>query len=164
MPSPGAIASIDWCICCPASGCWFSAGGGWGSIYTLFYSKRFWSVLGSDLWNDIKKGKYDELLVYKKNIRKELVFYVKSTPPHVKAARKLKSLDSSKIEYIITEDGPEPLGHVKHKIDYKHYIEKQIKPIADSVLIFFNTDFESLIKGSKQTGLGDFWKQKPYKF
>ncbi len=105
---------------------------------------------------DVKNGKYDELLIYKKNIRKELQFYSKTTPPHVKAARKLEILESNRIEYIMTEDGPEPIQNLKHKIDYEHYIDKQIKPIADSVLLFFNTDFDSLMKGSKQTGLGDF--------
>ncbi len=106
--------------------------------------------------DDVKKGKYDELLIYKKNIRKELRDYTASSPPHVKAARKLESLESTKIEYIMTEDGPEPLQNLKHKIDYEHYIEKQIKPIADSVLMFFNTDFESLMKGSKQGSLFDY--------
>jgi len=105
---------------------------------------------------DINAGKYDELLVYKKSIRKDLKEYVKSTPPHVKAARKMTTLDSTKIEYVITEEGPEPIQNVKHNIDYKHYIDKQIKPIADAVLVFFNTNFEDLMKGSKQTSLGNF--------
>ncbi len=106
--------------------------------------------------DNIKNGKYDELLIYKKNIRKELKMYTKSTPPHVKAARKLEILESNKIEYIMTEDGPEPLQNLKHKIDYEHYIDKQIKPIADSVLVFFNKNFDDLIKGSQQLGLGNF--------
>ncbi len=106
--------------------------------------------------NDLNKGKYDELLVYRKSIRKELVDYTKSTPPHVKAARQLANLESTKIEYVMTEKGPEPIQNLKHKIDYKHYIEKQIKPIADAILIFFNKTFEDLLKGNKQTGLRDF--------
>ena len=109
--------------------------------------------------NDIKKGKYNELLVYRKSIRKELKDYTKSTPPHVKAARKLVNLESAKIEYIMTEDGPEPLGNIKHKIDYEHYIKKQIKPIADSVLVFFDTDFDSLIKGIRQQDLTKFYNK-----
>ncbi len=105
---------------------------------------------------DLKKGKYDDKLVYRKSIRKDLKEYVKSTPPHVKAARKMDRLDGNVIEYIITEDGPEPIQKLKHKIDYDHYINKQIKPIAESVLIFFGKTFDELLKGSKQTGLGDF--------
>jgi len=108
------------------------------------------------LVEDIKKGKYDNKLVYRKNIRKELEDYTKTSPPHVKAARLLKKLDSNKIEYYITENGPEPIQLLKHKIDYEHYIEKQIKPIADSILVFFNTDFDSILKGNKQGSLFDY--------
>jgi DNA polymerase-2 len=102
---------------------------------------------------DIKSGKYDEQLVYRKSIRKELEKYTKTTPPHVQAARKLKKLNSSIIEYYQTVEGPEPKEELHHKIDYDHYIEKQIKPIADSVLDFFNTSFDEILEGSKQTTL-----------
>ena len=107
---------------------------------------------------DTKQGKYDSLLIYRKSIRKDLVEYVKITPPHVKAARKLEKMDSNVIEYLITIDGPEPIQNIKNKINYEHYIQKQIKPIADSVLSFFNTNFEELLKGSKQSTLFSFDK------
>ncbi len=102
---------------------------------------------------DLRKGKYDEDLIYRKSIRKDLDEYVKITPSHVKAARKLKKLDSNIIEYYLTTDGPEPIQALKHKIDYEHYVNKQIKPIADTVLSFFDTTFEDLLDGNKQTSL-----------
>jgi DNA polymerase II len=102
---------------------------------------------------DIQNGKYDEDLVYRKSIRKDLEEYTKTTPPHVKAARKLKKLESSTIEYYMTTAGPEPIQLLKHDLDYEHYIEKQIKPIADTMLSFFNIAFEDLIKGSTQSTL-----------
>ncbi len=98
-------------------------------------------------------GELDKQLIYKKSIRKNLDEYTKTTPPHVKAARKLEKLDSNIIEYYMTTDGPEPIQNKKHKIDYKHYIEKQIKPIANQVLTLFNQDFDDIIKGSKQKTL-----------
>lgn len=101
----------------------------------------------------IKEGKLDSKLVYKKSIRKELVEYTKTTPPHVKAARQLDSLDSNIIQYYITTEGPEPIQKLRHKIDYDHYIKKQIEPIANQVLILLNKDFEEVIKKSKQTTL-----------
>ena len=101
----------------------------------------------------MKKGKYDKLLIYKKAIRKDLVKYTKTTPPHVKAARKLGKLTSSIISYVMTSDGPEPVQKIEHKLDYEHYIEKQIKPIADSVLVFYDMNFDDLLKNSKQTSL-----------
>ncbi len=105
---------------------------------------------------EVKEGRYDGMLIYRKGLRKDLDQYTKITPPHVKAARKLKKVESSVIEYIMTEDGPEPLQNQKHKIDYNHYINKQLKPIADSILIFYNKKFDDLIKGSKQTTLFGF--------
>ena len=102
---------------------------------------------------DLKDGKYNDLLIYRKAIRKDLAAYVKTTPPHVKAARKLDKLTSNIIKYVMTENGPEPIQNITSKIDYEHYIEKQIKPLADSVLVFFNQKFDDIIKGSKQTNL-----------
>ncbi|MEM2131329.1 MAG: DNA polymerase domain-containing protein, partial [Candidatus Woesearchaeota archaeon] len=106
--------------------------------------------------NDLKKGKYDSLLIYKKAIRKDLENYTKTTPPHVKAARKLDKITSNIISYVMTKDGPEPIQKITHSIDYEHYIEKQIKPIADSILTFYNTNFDKIINDSKQTSLFGF--------
>lgn len=101
----------------------------------------------------IRAGKMDEQLVYRKSIRKALDEYVKTTPPHVKAARKLDKLEGNIIQYYITEDGPEPIQKLKSKIDYDHYIDKQIKPIAVQVLALIGLDFEDAVKSSKQTKL-----------
>ncbi|MEK6952796.1 MAG: DNA polymerase II, partial [Nanoarchaeota archaeon] len=104
--------------------------------------------------SDLREGKYDNKLVYRKQIRKELGSYVKITPQHVFAARLLgDKFEGNLVEYYITTNGPEPKQLLKHKLDYDHYINKQIKPIADTVLVFFNLNFEELLKGSKQTKL-----------
>ncbi|MBC8500639.1 MAG: DNA polymerase II [Nanoarchaeota archaeon] len=103
--------------------------------------------------NDLKKGKYNKLLVYRKAIRKNLNAYIKTTPPHVKAARMLKELKSNIIEYVITVNGPEPIELHKSRIDYDHYIEKQLKPLADTVLSFYNTNFDDIVKNSSQKTL-----------
>jgi DNA polymerase, archaea type len=112
-----------------------------------------------DFVKNLKKGKYDDLLIYRKALRKNTEDYTKTTPPHVKAARILEQngkLESSIIEYIITTEGPEPVSMQKNKIDYEHYIEKQVKPLADSVLIFFDQNFDDLISGSGQSSLFDY--------
>src|SRR3989338_1902739 len=101
----------------------------------------------------IKSGELDEKLIYKKSIRKSLNEYTKTTPPHVKAARKLPKLESNIISYYITTDGPEPIQQLKHKINYVHYIEKQIKPIAEQILILVKKDFQSLSEDTKQMKL-----------
>ena len=101
----------------------------------------------------IMDGGMDKKLVYRKSIRKGLHEYTKITPPHVKAARLLDVLESNIIEYYITTEGPEPIQKHKHKINYEHYIEKQIKPIANQILSLFDKTFEDVIKSSKQTKL-----------
>ncbi len=106
-----------------------------------------------DYIKKINDGKIDSKLLYRKSIRKGLDEYTKTTPPHVKAARKLGRLDSNIIEYFITTDGPEPIQKVTHKLDYEHYIEKQIKPIAEQVLVLFKKKFDDLMNGSKQKTL-----------
>ena len=102
---------------------------------------------------DLAAGKYDSKLIYRKSIRKDLAEYTKTTPPHVKAARKLPVLDSTVIQYYITEDGPEPIQLLKHKLDYEHYMKKQIAPIAEQVLTLLGKSFDDIIKGTKQAKL-----------
>ncbi len=109
--------------------------------------------------NDIKKGKMDEKLILRKSIRKELVEYTKTTPPHVRAARKLKTISSNVIEYYMTPgNDPFPVELMKgQKIDYEYYIEKQIEPLADTVLSFYGSTFADLMKGHTQQGLNSFF-------
>ena len=106
-----------------------------------------------DYIKKINSGKLDKKLIYKKSIRKPLSEYTKTTPPHVKAARQLDKLESNIIEYYQTIEGPEPIQKLRHKIDYEHYIEKQIKPIAEQVLVLLNKSFDDLVKNSKQSTL-----------
>src|SRR3989344_1931136 len=101
----------------------------------------------------IREGKLDEKLVYRKSLRKSVEEYTKTTPPHVKAARLLDKIESKVIEYYITTKGPEPLQKLKHKIDYDHYIEKQIAPIANQILALQNKSLEDIEKSSKQAKL-----------
>ncbi len=101
----------------------------------------------------IKSGKLDSQLVYRKSIRKRIEEYTKTTPPHVKAARLLDKIESNVIEYYITTEGPEPIQKLKHKIDYGHYIEKQIAPIANQILILLGKSLEDIEKNSKQSKL-----------
>jgi DNA polymerase-2 len=62
-------------------------------------------------------------------------------------------LESNIIEYYITLGGPEPIQKLKHKIDYEHYIDKQIKPIAKTVLETLGINFEEALTNIKQRTL-----------
>lgn len=125
-------------------------------ILTRIFNKEDISEYVEIFVKDLRQGKYDELLVYRKSIRKTVDSYTKTTPPHIKAARKIGRNKVGKIEYVMTIDGPESVDEIKHKIDYEHYIDKQIKPIADAVLVFFNKKFDDLNKEKKQKSLFDF--------
>lgn len=106
-----------------------------------------------DYIDKIKSGKMDGKLIYRKSIRKNLDEYTKTTPPHVKAARQLDSLESNVIEYYVTIEGPEPVQKLKHKIDYEHYVKKQIEPIANQILALTNKKFEEVAEKNKQAKL-----------
>ncbi|MBE0570683.1 MAG: DNA polymerase II, partial [Ignavibacteriaceae bacterium] len=90
----------------------------------------------------VKAGEYDDKLVYKKRLRKDVDEYTKNIPQHVKAARLLPET-SGTVYYVITKRGPIPVELKHTDIDYDHYIEKQLKPIADSVLILLGESFDS---------------------
>jgi len=105
---------------------------------------------------DLKSGKFDEQLIYRKELRKSIELYTKTTPPHVKAARLMPKLEGSLISYVMTTSGPEPVDYRKGKIDYEHYIEKQIKPIADGILSFYELKFDEVIAGNRQKSLLGF--------
>ncbi|MCF7900933.1 hypothetical protein K9L67_01775 [Candidatus Woesearchaeota archaeon] len=121
----------------------------------IFHDKKIDDYI-RDFVNNLKSGKYDDLLIYRKALRKDADEYTKTTPPHVKAARKLDKITSNIIDYVLTVDGPEPIQKIEHSIDYDHYIDKQIKPIAESVLGFFDQDFDNVLKNSEQKNLFDY--------
>jgi len=121
-------------------------------LMRLFHNEPIEEFI-KDYIKKIKSGKLDEKLVYRKSMRKLAEEYTKTTPPHVKAARLLDEIKSNVIEYYITIAGPEPIQKLKHKIDYEHYIKKQIEPIANQVLALLKKSFDEIETGSKQTKL-----------
>jgi len=102
---------------------------------------------------DLRAGKFDDDLVYRKALRKDLDAYTKTTPPHVQAARKMKVRDSAIIRYTITENGPEPAGEETAPPNYEHYIEHQIQPLGEAILHFVGTDFETAADMRRQLTL-----------
>jgi len=107
-----------------------------------------------DFIHNLRQGKFDDKLVYRKNMTKNHLEYVKTTPPHIKSVRKLLecggTLNSNLVEYVMTVDGPEPVGYVKHAIDYNHYIEKQLVPIMEQIFTLIGKSVEEFILSSKQ--------------
>jgi DNA polymerase-2 len=102
----------------------------------------------NDLVISLKHGHFDNKLVYRKRLRKDIDEYVKNIPPQVKAARMLDDKSSS-VKYIITKKGPIPIGLNPTDIDYDHYIDKQLKPIADSILSLLGVSFNSIVSSQQ---------------
>ncbi len=107
-------------------------------------------------------GEFDELLIYRKRLRRRLDDYERNVPPHVRAARLADEYNDRLgrprqyqrggwISYVISVNGPEPLEVRRAPIDYDHYVTRQLQPVADAILPFVNDDFSTLVGG--QMGL-----------
>jgi DNA polymerase-2 len=42
-------------------------------------------------------------------------------------------------------NGPEPLEAHRSPIDYQHYLDRQLQPVADAILPFVGDNWESLV-------------------
>ena len=102
---------------------------------------------------ELRAGRFDELLSYKKAVRKQLAEYTRTTPAHVKAARKMNGPAARIVEYVMTTAGPEPVEERQNALDYEHYVERQIEPIADAVLRFLSIHFDDVIGRARQLEL-----------
>lgn len=95
----------------------------------------------------IKQGQHDDELVYTKRVRKRVEEYTANVPPHIKAALLLPEEQRRylrRIDYVITVAGPQPAALPHAALDYDHYISRQIKPIADALLLVQGTSFDKL--------------------
>ncbi|MEZ5558652.1 MAG: DNA polymerase II [Pseudomonadales bacterium] len=101
----------------------------------------------------LRRGELDHLLVYRKGLRKPLETYTASTPPHVAAARKSREPPGRIISYVMTLAGPEPLDALTQPPDREHYVERQIRPVAEPVLQTLGLEFERVIGDDRQLGL-----------
>ncbi len=101
-------------------------------------------------------GENDDRLVYRKRLRRALATYTRNIPPHVRAAlvadsenirrnRKLRYQNRGWIEYVVTVNGPEPVEYLTSAIDHGHYVERQLKPVADGILPHVGLEFDALI-------------------
>ncbi|HVR31020.1 MAG TPA: DNA polymerase II [Thermoanaerobaculia bacterium] len=122
-------------------------------LYERFFSGRAIEDYLFETVERLRAGGYDPLLVYRKALRKELEDYTAATPPHVAAARKLKAEPGALIDYVITCNGPEPAAERSSPLDYEHYVEKQIRPIATPILDLLGQRFEKVIGDDTQLEL-----------
>jgi len=117
-------------------------------LYTRIFNNDEIENWIREIVKKVKAGEYDDKLVYRKRLRKDVDDYTKNIPQHVKAAR-LLSENTGTVYYVITKRGPIPVELKHTDIDYEHYIEKQLKPIADSVLILLGESFDSIVQSDQ---------------
>ncbi|MHA2739996.1 DNA polymerase II [Vibrio harveyi] len=132
------------------------------TLYQMIFHGEDPSDYVREMVEKTNSGEFDDQLVYQKRLRRKLHEYQKNIPPQVRAARLADDINAKlgrplqyqnrgRIEYLITVNGPEPHEYRNSPIDYQHYIDKQLKPIADAILPFIGTDFERL--SAPQMGL-----------
>ena len=137
-------------------------------VYSKFFKGLDYKKVAAQFVRDLRKGKYDGMLVYRKNMTKDESGYEKTTPPHVKAARLLMqkkgSLASNTIEYVMTvassngkkESIPEPAGFAENPIDYNHYVEKQLRPAVEQLFELTGDSFDEMIRDRRQKALAEY--------
>jgi DNA polymerase-2 len=83
---------------------------------------------------DLEGGRLDSELVYRKRLSRPPESYTASTPPQVKAARALgwKGRRGT-VEYVWTSAGAEPVSLPHEALDYRHYAQAQVLPVAKSI-------------------------------
>lgn len=125
------------------------------TLYEKIFLNQEYKAYLLGLLDELRAGKYDQKLVYRKRIRQPIKAYQKNVPPHVQAAKKAEAclLEQGKpsryqkggwIEYCYTVNGPEPLECLNSPLDYDLYIERQIAPIVDGIVSFLGTSFSEL--------------------
>ncbi len=102
---------------------------------------------------ELRAGEHDPLLIYRRKLRKPLAAYTATTPPHVAAARKMTTPPGRRVAYVMTHAGPEPATERRATIDHEHYVQKQLRPIAEPVLAVLGIDFDRAIGDASQLDL-----------
>ncbi len=122
------------------------------TIYEMYFQGEEMEQFIKKYIADLEEGKFDDLLVYTKRLSKAPEEYVKNIPIHVKAALKVNHTGPyrlKEVSYVITPSGPEPIQSNPTSYDYQHYIEKQIKPLADDILNSQGKHFDAIFTGSQ---------------
>lgn len=125
-------------------------------LYEAVFRDQPYQIFLKQLVVNLREGRLDDQLVYRRRLRQPLDAYVRMKPPHVQAAlkaekywlqRDLKSpyQPGHHVSYVMTVSGPEPVEQVRSPIDYEHYVEKQLVPVIDAILCFKEESLGALI-------------------
>jgi DNA polymerase II len=122
-------------------------------LYRRFFADESPAEYLAGVVAEVRSGARDGQLVYRKGLRKKLSSYTTSVPPHVAAARKLPGRPPSVIEYVITRHGPESRADLRSPIDREHYVQRQVRPVAEPVLAELGLEFDVVVGDDRQMAL-----------
>ncbi|PFH10831.1 DNA polymerase-2 [Collimonas sp. PA-H2] len=130
-------------------------------LYQHIFKREPYQAYVRDYVSRTLAGEFDDLLVYRKRLRRPLEAYQRNVPPHVRAARMADEFNRAQgrplqyqnggwISYVMTTAGPEPLETQRSAIDYDHYLSRQLQPLADAILPFLDDSFAALVGGQRE--------------
>lgn len=99
----------------------------------------------------LRAGQLDDKLVYHKGLNRPPNQY-KANPPHVVAARKSREVGRV-VHYMITTGGPEPMDNLSNPPDHDHYLNTQVRSVAEPVLEMLGLDFDFVVRNTNQIPL-----------
>ncbi len=122
-------------------------------LYTRLFLDQPVETYLRQVVEELRQGRHDDSLVYRKALRKPLASYTATSPPHVVAARRMEDRPGRLIRYVVTREGPQPAAEAHAALDYEHYVDKQILPIAEPVLNLLGLEFRKVIGDERQLAL-----------
>lgn len=120
-------------------------------LYRRIFMQEPYVEFVKELTAQVLAGQHDGQLVYRKRLRRKLDDYQRNVPPHVQAARLCAERGlpvparGGWVEYVITTGGAEPAAMPLAPLDYQHYVDRQLEPVADGILGFVGSSFRALI-------------------
>jgi DNA polymerase-2 len=127
-----------------------------GMLERLFTDREV-APFVKELVERTRSGELDDELVYVKRVRKgSLDRYTATTPPHIQAARKAGTALGRVVRYVIATSGPEPVlpgQPLPPGIDRGHYVERVLRPVAESILSEIGSSFDEAVGNPRQLSL-----------
>jgi DNA polymerase-2 len=120
-------------------------------LYRRIFLQQPYEDYVRQLVAEVLAGQRDGELVYRKRLRRRLDEYERNVPPHVQAARLHEGRGlpapgrGDWVEYVITTAGAEPAAAALAPLDYQHYVDRQLLPVADGILGFVGSSFRALV-------------------
>lgn len=124
-------------------------------LYAMIFAGEPFEHYVRETVAETRSGLHDQTLTLRKRLGRKPGDYQSALPPHVRAAldedQARRAAGDPKryrrgdwVEYVHTLNGPQTLFCLQSQPDRELYVSRQLKPVADAILEFVGSDFESL--------------------